>query len=921
MTEHKLGNNPPTITIPGTRYPLRHAPWKLPWTALALSAVIAAPVLVSAETITVTTNSGGTGWPDCTLRDAINAANMDAPFGGCPAGQGADVIELAPGETYLLSFVDNASYGNNGLPIITSDITINGNGATIQREAGAPSFRILHVGLNASLAINDLRISGGRPGAYRPDGGALSNRGMLILTRVTVQDSVSVDDGGAIANFGTLRLVECVLAGNTAQRSGGGIYNVAAVEMVKSTVARNDSLGGFGGGGVFNLGTLSLENSTVSENAATRDGGGIFNMSSARVELANSSIGRNAATNGGGIYSKGGVRLNNTIVADSASGSDCGGSGYLSRGFNLDSDGTCGLDDVTDIPNGFANLGPVELNGGGMEVQSLLAGSDAVGAGDCGGGSVLVDQRGVLRPQAGACDMGAIELEESTLSVSALTAAENEGTLTFVVTRSHAGHDVSVDVVVTGGTATEGIDFTSEGSYTVTFTAGEVDDIAREITVQILDDDLVEADETVQVTLSNPVNAIADSAAAQGTIRDDDLANVFISDTTGSEGDGDAITALDFTITLSAEVDAEVLVDVQTAAGFPGATEDDFQSMTESVRFAPGETQKSVTVDVFGDDIVEADETFLVRLSGVDAPGRNVALGHEGGTGTILNDDASVIGIDDVTELEGSGGEMRTFAFTVMLDAVVDVAVSVDVSTGPGSASSADNDFVPLATTLEFAPGDTSQIVSVEVVGDDEVEPDETFFVDLLSLEAEGRQVTIGQDAGIGTILNDDEEAGQMFVLNIKPGECPNSFSPKSRGQLPVALLAAEGLDVAEVDLESLRLQRSDGVGGYVVPSEGPPGPHSTIEDVAGFSAGEGCRCVEAAPDGVLDLSLKFPRVEVRDAFGLADLPHGTEIELVLRGRLVDGTPFEATDCMVTVGRGTRPDPITEDYEPVPGGR
>ena len=53
-------------------------------------------------------------------------------------GRGADVIELAPGCTYTLTAVDNYWYGPNGLPPIASEITIEGNGATIARSATAP---------------------------------------------------------------------------------------------------------------------------------------------------------------------------------------------------------------------------------------------------------------------------------------------------------------------------------------------------------------------------------------------------------------------------------------------------------------------------------------------------------------------------------------------------------------------------------------------------------------------------------------------------------------------------------------------------------------------------------------------------------------------------------------------------------------
>jgi CSLREA domain-containing protein len=73
----------------------------------SLTALVAAVTLyvlptpvVRAATINVTSTSGGTGGPDCTLRDAITAANTDTPAGGCPAGSGADTIVLAASGVY-----------------------------------------------------------------------------------------------------------------------------------------------------------------------------------------------------------------------------------------------------------------------------------------------------------------------------------------------------------------------------------------------------------------------------------------------------------------------------------------------------------------------------------------------------------------------------------------------------------------------------------------------------------------------------------------------------------------------------------------------------------------------------------------------------------------------------------------------------
>src|ERR1043166_3189776 len=83
----------------------------------------------------------------CTLPEAIIAANTNTASGSmageCPAGStGTDTI-LQTGATYTLVAPHNSSYGFNGLPQITSNITIQGNGAIIERNPNAPTnFRL-----------------------------------------------------------------------------------------------------------------------------------------------------------------------------------------------------------------------------------------------------------------------------------------------------------------------------------------------------------------------------------------------------------------------------------------------------------------------------------------------------------------------------------------------------------------------------------------------------------------------------------------------------------------------------------------------------------------------------------------------------------------------------------------------------------
>ena len=117
---------------------------------------------------------------NCTLIDAITAANNDGFAGGCAAGSGADMIVLPPNSTHVLTQVNNTSFSSpNGLPLITSTIIIDGNGSTVIRAEGSPEFRILPIASNGNVTLQESTISGGRATDFPERGGGIFNDGTL----------------------------------------------------------------------------------------------------------------------------------------------------------------------------------------------------------------------------------------------------------------------------------------------------------------------------------------------------------------------------------------------------------------------------------------------------------------------------------------------------------------------------------------------------------------------------------------------------------------------------------------------------------------------------------------------------------------------------------------------------------------------
>nr|NCS42022.1 hyalin [Microcystis aeruginosa BS13-10] len=176
-----------------------------------------------------------------------------------------------------------------------------------------------------------------------------------------------------------------------------------------------------------------------------------------------------------------------------------------------------------------------------------------------------------------------------------------------------------------------------------------------------------------------------------------------------------------------------------------------------SVSFATGETSKVITVDVQGDTTVELNENFTVTLSNAT---NGATITTATATGTIQNDDVAVptltIAATSANQTEGNSGS-KAFTFTVTRAVNTTGTNNVNWAvTGSGSNPSNATDFVGSVLpsgTVSFAPGETSKVITVNVLGDTTVELNENFTV-TLSNATNGATITTALVTG--TILNDD---------------------------------------------------------------------------------------------------------------------------------------------------------------------
>ncbi|HMC71695.1 MAG TPA: Calx-beta domain-containing protein, partial [Mycobacteriales bacterium] len=181
-------------------------------------------------------------------------------------------------------------------------------------------------------------------------------------------------------------------------------------------------------------------------------------------------------------------------------------------------------------------------------------------------------------------------------------------------------------------------------------------------------------------------------------------------------------------VTLAAAASAPTSVDWTTSGGTATAG-NDYVAANGTLQFAAGETAKTITLTINGDTTYENDETFNVTLSNASG----LTMGATTGTVTITNDDPiPTISIGSTSILEGDRGTQAVAVpITLSGPSAMTITVTVTISGGTATAGTDYLAWSPTTQTVTFAPGVTSQTVTVNVIGDKTIEPDETVILSL----------------------------------------------------------------------------------------------------------------------------------------------------------------------------------------------
>ncbi len=348
------------------------------------------------------------------------------------------------------------------------------------------------------------------------------------------------------------------------------------------------------------------------------------------------------------------------------------------------------------------------------------------------------------------------------LSAASYTVAETAGSVvvTLMRTGTTLAGNVSVSYATGNGSALSGLDYTARVGV-LTFNAGE---ISKTVSIPILNDTVVDPDETFTFTLSAPTGGatLGTPATATITIKDEDLpSQIKLSAASYRVGEGAGNVSI--TVVRSVAVFREVTVHYATSptGTRPATPSSDYGAVSGEVTFAPNQTTAFIVVPIVADALTEGDETFLVTLS---APGGGAVLGSPASAVVTIVDDESVVQFS--RKFVGNMPEVvRTGPTTT--------EITVDFFTEDGTAT-AGEDYTLERGTLTFKAGQSLAYIPLVINPDVVAEGPETFTVHLTNPQPQG-SVTIGPVSSQLLTITDNDFGGTVQFgvasLTATPGE------------------------------------------------------------------------------------------------------------------------------------------------------
>ncbi|WP_420387252.1 Calx-beta domain-containing protein [Roseivirga sp.] len=386
---------------------------------------------------------------------------------------------------------------------------------------------------------------------------------------------------------------------------------------------------------------------------------------------------------------------------------------------------------------------------------------------------------------------------QGTTEGSVQTFSTSDPTIAFASTSSSAAESVSsadlqvnlssassktitVDYTVSGTATGSGTDFTLADG-TLTFTASET---SKNITIaSIVDDAILEANETVIVTLSNPTNSsLGTNTVHTYTITNNDAAAVTIADISGNEDDG----PITVTATLDNAVAGGFTVDVSSADGTATTADGDYTALSGTTLTFSGtasETQ-TFTITPTSDADIESNEILTLAMSNLST---NLAVDvSDVATVTITNDDFLSVSF----AASSSAGDEATASadIQVSLSGASQSVITVDYTIA-GTASGSGTDYTLANGTLTFNASETNKNLTISNIVDDALdEEDETVVITL----SNPTNAILGVNTTHTYTISDNDPAPTVSFTNTSSSGSESTAS----ANIEVSLSAPSGKDV-----------------------------------------------------------------------------------------------------------------------------
>ncbi|HRD69289.1 MAG TPA: Calx-beta domain-containing protein, partial [Legionella sp.] len=384
-----------------------------------------------------------------------------------------------------------------------------------------------------------------------------------------------------------------------------------------------------------------------------------------------------------------------------------------------------------------------------------------------------------------------IDNDFPSLSINDVSVNEAAGTITFTVSLSAvANQTVTVGYNTSNGTATAGLDYSSITNGTLTFAAGVT---TQTITVQINNDSILENNETFNVNLVNATNATIADGLGIGTIIDNDVAPLINSISSPGPSEGSDLV---YNVVLNGVSAVPVTYNFSFGGGSATTADYGAPTFTNGVTLSGGVITVPAGVTNFNVNIPTVDDALRENLETVP-----LTIGTVSAVGSINdNDPTPSLVVNNVSVNEGAG----TATFTVTLSAASGQTVTVNYNTGNNTAI-AGNDYTNVNGTLTFAPGVTTQTITVPITDDTLFEGSETFNVNLSG----ATNASIATSLGVGTIVDNDTAPGITIndvTVNEAAGIATFTVSLSAVSGLPVTVgyNTSNGTATAGTDYSSI---------------------------------------------------------------------------------------------------------------------